>query len=193
MSASAHMDVRTASSGRQRFILLLAVMAVLGCGVLAASIHGPSAPLPPGAMLPPLDLVDWRTGSARPLEASSKPTIVILVRSDCSYCKEQLTDMAERFDSLRTARFVLVTSESAPPANYADRWPRLAADSAVTWVRAPAAQLTAALHTQATPSTFIFDHAGQLRRSFRGLTGVGAIERELVSAASDSTLARSPH
>ena len=181
------------STVRQRLIVLLVVMAVLGCGILAASIRGPSAPLPPGTAIPKLDLVDWRTGSTRALGSASLPTVVILMRSECSYCKEELTDIAAHFDALRSARYVLVTSETAPPADYAERWPRLASDSTVAWVRAPAAQLAAALHTQATPSIFIYDRGGHLRRSFRGLTGVEAIGRELASAASDSTLARLPH
>jgi hypothetical protein len=157
-------------------------------------MRGPAAPLPPGTAFPSMDFADWRTGSPAVVRPSDIPTAIILVRSGCSYCKDQLTTMSASFDSIHTARYVFVTGEPSPPGDYPARWPRLLGrDASVAWVRAPVAQLTSAFKTSATPSTFIYGRDGRLVRSFRGLTGVGAIARTISAARGDSMFARPSH
>ena len=158
---------------RRRFYALLAIGAILGCGLIAASARRRVVPLTPGEPFPALDLVDWRGGSPVVLATTRSPTVVILVHSGCHFCAEQLDELSEHFSALPNASIIILTGETAPPADHPARWPRLASDSAVRWVRGNPTQVLAAYRTLETPSLFIYDRQGRLRRSFRGLTQMG--------------------
>jgi thioredoxin-related protein len=157
------------------------------------SMRQESEPLPPGAPMPRLVVFEWSTGAVREVGPAPTSTVIVLVRSDCPYCAEQLTRLQQHFDRFPAARFFFVTAESSPPAGYPDQWPRLASEPSVVWARASAAELFGAFPTRAVPSTFVFGKDGRLLRSFIGLTGVEAFVRELAPQSGEGMPDRLPH
>jgi hypothetical protein len=98
---------------RRRFLAIFALTAILGSGVLASSIRPPTDPLTPGASFPDILLATWREDARTALPTrvdldAVRPTVIVFVRSGCSFCKEQLTDM-ERNAAFLDARWVIVT------------------------------------------------------------------------------------
>jgi hypothetical protein len=154
-------------NAQRRAQIILVVFALVG----AWTAYAASKPniVERSGRLPHL-VLNERISGPIPLSAGPEGTLVIVFRTTCSACKDELTILDAASSRLAGMRIVMLTPESmAAVDSFARLFPQLSsAPARVQWGTVPIKALDAAFGRTPTPGIFAFAANGHVRARYVG-------------------------
>lgn len=154
---------RKACEGRQRR-RLLALLAGLPLGLLAAGCAGESGSPLTGRPFPALDLVDLKGRPQSTAVLAGRPLLINVWATWCRPCRSEMADLDQLYGALRGRGLALIGIAVDEDVNLVREYLLRAAPAFPVWHDRGGGRLAAILGTPAIPATVLVGRDGRVRR-----------------------------